>query len=71
MNLSMKKKHTHRENRPVVAKWVERQGRDRLLVWDWQMQTIIFRMDNNKLLLNNTGNYIQYPVINYRGKEYE
>ena len=24
---------------------------------------------NNKILLYNTGNYIQYPVINYNGKE--
>ena len=26
---------------------------------------------NNKDLLYNTGNYIQHPVINYNGKEYE
>ena len=26
---------------------------------------------NNKDLLYNTGNYIQYPVINHSGKEYE
>ena len=25
----------------------------------------------NKVLLYSTGNYIQYPVINYNGKEYE
>ena len=25
---------------------------------------------NNKLLLYSTGGYIQYPVINYNGKEY-
>ena len=25
----------------------------------------------NKILLNSTGNYIQYPVINHHGKEYE
>ena len=30
-----------------------------------------YRMDNNKVLLNSTGNYIQYPVINQNGKEYE
>ena len=35
------------------------------------MQTIIYRMDNNKVLLYSTGNYIQYPVINHNGKEYE
>ena len=26
---------------------------------------------NNKVLLSSTGNYIQYPVINHNGKEYE
>ena len=26
---------------------------------------------NNKVLLQSTGNYIQYPVINHDGKEYE
>ena len=26
---------------------------------------------NNKILLYSTGNYIQYPVINHSGKEYE
>ena len=26
---------------------------------------------NKKVLLYSTGNYIQYPVINHNGKEYE
>ena len=26
---------------------------------------------NNKVLLYSTGHYIQYPVINHNGKEYE
>ena len=26
---------------------------------------------NNKVLLYSIGNYIQYPVINHNGKEYE
>ena len=26
---------------------------------------------NNKVLLCSTGNYIQYPVINHNGEEYE
>ena len=35
------------------------------------MQTIIVDwINNNKILLYSTGNYIQYPVINYNGKEY-
>ena len=48
-------------------------GREGLGVADQQMQTIIyiFIAINNKVLLYSTGNYIQYPVINHNGKEYE
>ena len=35
------------------------------------MQTIIYRMDKQQVLLYSTGTYIQYPVINHNGKEYE
>ena len=31
----------------------------------------IYRMDKHKVLLHSTGNYIQYPVRNHNGKEYE
>ena len=34
------------------------------------MQTIIYRMDDNKVLLYSTGNYISNPVINHNGKEH-
>ena len=43
---------------------------------DWKFGIIrykpvyIERM-NNKALLYSTGKYIQYPVINHNGKEYE
>ena len=50
------------ENRLVVAK------RDELGVC--QMQTIRYRMDKQGVQYS-TGNYIQYPVINHNGKEYE
>ena len=48
----------------------EKEGRDRLGVWDQQTQTTIYKINNN-ILLYSTGNYIQYPVINHNGKEYE
>ena len=35
------------------------------------MQTAMYGMDNTKVLLCSTGNYIQYPVINHNGEEYE
>ena len=46
----------------------ERGGRDKLGIWDYQMHTTINKI-NNKDLLYSTGNYIQYLVINYNGKE--
>ena len=39
-------------------------------VWDYQIQTIIYRLDKDKVLMYSTGNYIQYPVTNHNGKEY-
>ena len=60
------------ENRLVVAKgvgvgggmeWEDKINRCKLL--------LIYReWINNKVLLYNTGNYLQYPVINHNGKEY-
>ena len=36
------------------------------------MQTIIYRMDKQQgPILYSTGNYIQYPMINYNRKEYQ
>ena len=36
------------------------------------MQTIVcIEWINSKVLLDSTGNYIRYPVINHNGKEYE
>ena len=59
------------ENRLVVAKgegygggmdWKFGISRCKLLYMGWI---------NNKILLYSTGNYIQYPVTNHNGKEYE
>ena len=37
---------------------------------DW-MQAITFTVDRQQVLLDSTGNCVQYPVINLDGKEYE
>ena len=67
MNLSMKQKQTHRHREQTCGcQRGEGWGRDGLGVWDQQMQTIICRMDKQQC-----PNYIQYPVINHNGKEYE
>ena len=70
MNLSMKQEQTpNRENRFVVTKGevgLERDGigisRCKLLYREWK---------NDKVLLYSRENYIQYPLINHNGKEYE
>ena len=55
----------------MVAKGDEVQESDESEFGDQQMQTIIYRMDKNKVLLYSTGNSIQQPVINNNGKEYK
>ena len=59
------------ENRLVVAKGEEGEGG-----MDWEFgvsrcKRLYREWINNKVLLYSTGNYIQYPVINHNGKEYE
>ena len=39
--------------------------------WRDKLRVGIKRYKNNKVLLYNTRNYIQYLVINYNGKESE
>ena len=36
-------------------------GRDKLGIWDSQMQAIYIEWIRNKVALYNTGNHIQYP----------
>ena len=43
---------------------------------DWELgisryKLLYIKYIKNKVLLYSTGNYIQYPVINHNGKEYE
>ena len=37
-------------------------GRDRMGVWDWHIQTAIFKIDNQQGLYS-TGKFAQYSVI--------
>ena len=39
--------------------------------WDSRGRLVYIGWINNKVLLCSTGNYIQYPVVNHNGKEYE
>ena len=68
MNLSTKHNQTHRQL--VVAREAGGGGMD----WEFgisRCKLLYIGWINNKVLLYSTGNYIQYPVINYNGKEYE
>ena len=65
MNLCTKQKQTHR----VVARRDQVWGRV-----DWEFgisryKLLYIECKNNKVLQYNTGNYIQYPVINYNRKD--
>ena len=57
-------KQTHRHRKQTKG---ERSGG----VWDQHMQTTIYKINNKYNTLYNTRNYIQYPVINHKGKVYE
>ena len=73
MNLSVKQRQTHRENRLVVAK---REGGRKegqigsLRLADAHYYILYIEQINNKVLLG-TGNYIQYPVISHNGEQHE
>ena len=50
------------------------EGDGRGLDWEFgisRCKVVYIEWINNKVLLYSTGNYIQYPVINHNGKEYE
>ena len=69
INLFMKQKDTQGHRKQT---WLPKgMGGYKLVgVCHWQIQTTIYKI-NNKVLLYSMGNYIQYPVINHNGKEYE
>ena len=71
MNISTKQKQTHR-HREQTCGCQAGGGRGGL---DWEFgisrcKLLFIGWINNKVLPYSTGNYIQYPVINYNGKEY-
>ena len=54
----------------VVANEEDGEGRE----WEFgvvRCNYLYIKWINNKLLLYSTGNYIQYPVRNHHGEEYE
>ena len=69
MNLSMKQKQTNRHREQTC----QGQGmqRDGVGVWVLEMQTIIYSMNKLQGPTVQHRNYIQYPVINSKRKEYK
>ena len=59
------------ENKLMVTKGERRGGRDKLVVGINRYTPLYIKQINNKDLLYSTGNYIQYFVITYNGKESE
>ena len=58
----------------MVAKWAGGEVGGRGKDWGFgisRCRLLCIGWINNKVLLYNIGNYIQHPVINYNGKEYE
>ena len=69
----MKQKQTHRHREQICSCQEERRmgGRKN---WEFGIsrgKLLYIGWINNKVLLHSTENYIQYPVINRHGKEYE
>ena len=44
---------------------------DGLGIWISRCKLLYIHWINNKILLHSTGNYVQCPMINHNGKEYE
>ena len=70
MNLYTKQKWIHRHKKQIYGHQRGREGEDKFGVWDQQIYTTIYKI-NNKDLLYSTGNYIQHLIKTYNGKESE
>ena len=63
-------KHRHKKTNLWLPKG-KGQGRDKLGVWNQQIHSTIYKKDKQQGPTYSTGNYIQYLVIIYNGKESE
>lgn len=69
MNLSLKQKQTHRENSLAVAIEEGGVGRAGLGVWDYQTQTITYRMHQQGPTIQHRELYL-ISCNKHNGKEY-
>ena len=70
MNLSTKQKQTHRRREQTCGCQRGGEGMDGEFGIS-RCKLLYIKWINNKVLLYSTEDYIQYPVINHNGKEYE
>ena len=73
MNLSTKQEQTHRQREQSCGCWWGSGGSGGEMIWGFKIRRCkLFHTQwiNNKVLLYSTGNYIQYPKINYNREEY-
>ena len=71
MNISMKQKQSHRYREQTCGCQAGGGGGKDREFGISRCKLVYIGWINNKVLLYSTGNYIQYPVINLNGKEYE
>ena len=71
MNLSRKEKQTHEHREQTCSYWGKRGCGGNNRECGISKRILLYIEWINKVLLYSTGNYIQYPVINHNGKEYE
>ena len=75
MNLFTKQKQTHKHRKQTRG--CQEGGVEGLGGWmDWEFEISSYKLlytgwKNNKVLLYSPGNYIQNPVTNHNGKEYD
>ena len=70
MNLATKQKQTHRRRKETYGYRRKRVGGINL-EFGINRDILYIKLINNKVLFYGTGNYIQYLVITYNGKESE
>ena len=71
INISMKRKQTCTYRKQTCGCQVGDWGGKDQKFGISRCKILYIEWINNKVLLYSTGNYVQYPVINHNGKEYE
>ena len=72
INISMKQKQTHGYREQTCGCQEDEECRGgKGGEFGISKGKLIYRMDKQQVLLYSTWKYIQYPVINHNGKEYE